>query len=79
MYDRDKYFKKHALVLKGKLASKSKKKYASNVQDEEMIEKEFVIINQQDHGEIVDSVDDETFMANFATLREPLLEDTGLL
>jgi len=70
LYNRDKYFKKHALMLKRKMKSKNNR---YNVQSEEMVEREFVIIK---NDEVADASDDLLHATNF---REPLLEDAGVL
>ena len=57
------------------MESKNNDKYT---EDEGMIEKEFMIIPNPENDETVD-VPDEVHTTNFATLREPLLEDADLL
>ncbi|XP_065897690.1 uncharacterized protein [Dysidea avara] len=74
----DKYFRKHALILKRKLASMKNNKYTLNIQDEGMIEREFVIITKPENDDTADAGED-TLTTNFTTLREPLLDDADLL
>jgi len=50
-------------------------KHTMNIQDEGIIER---VIAEPENDDTVD-VSDEVHTTNFATLREPLLEDAGLL
>ena len=53
-------------------------KYTLNIQDEGMIEREFVIITKPENDDTADAGED-TLTTNFTTLREPLLDDADLL